>query len=163
MLGSCLTGIALGGAIAAPIARRSERAAVGFVVAEVAVGVLGLLAFLVADRLPDLAAALGVAGPQDLARSAGVSTVVLVPLATAIGATFPFAVRIAAHDAADAAAMRAAAARTGALGSSSPSKSHAAARASCWPELSAIQQSANGWATAWNSPMARPNWRRAWA
>lgn len=107
MLGSFLTGIALGGAIAAPIARRSERAAVGFVVAEVAVGVLGLLAFLVADRLPDLAAAFGVAGPQDLARSAGVSTVVLVPLATAIGATFPFAVRIAAHDAADAAAASA--------------------------------------------------------
>lgn len=107
MLGSFLTGIALGGAIAAPIARRSERAAVGFVVAEVAVGVLGLLAFLAADRLPDLAAALGVGGPQDLARSAGVASAVLVPLATAIGATFPFAVRIAAHDAADAAAASA--------------------------------------------------------
>jgi spermidine synthase len=107
MLGSFLTGIALGGAIAAPIARRRERAAVGFLVAEVAVGVLGLVTFLAADRLPDLAAVLGVSGPQDLARSALVAAAVLVPLATAVGATFPFAVRIAARDAADAAAASA--------------------------------------------------------
>ena len=107
MLGSFLAGIALGGAIAAPIARRSEAAAVGFVVAEAAVGVLGLLTFLAADQLPELAALLGVSGPGDLGRSALVSAAILVPLSTAIGATFPFAVRIAAPDAAAAAAASA--------------------------------------------------------
>jgi len=107
MLGSFLAGIALGGAIAAPIARRSAAAAIGFVVAETAVGVLGLLTFLAADRLPDLAALLGVTGPGDLGRIALVSAAVLVPLSTAIGATFPFAVRIAAPDAAAAAAASA--------------------------------------------------------
>jgi len=107
MLGSFLAGIALGGAIAAPIARRSERAAVGFVVAEVGVGVLGLVTFLAADQLPGFWSVANGWGLPSMASVAIISAVVLVPLATAIGATFPFAVRIAARDAADAAAASA--------------------------------------------------------
>ena len=96
MLATFLAGIALGGAIAAPLATSRKRAGVGLIIAQLCVGGFSLAAFALANRLPDLALRVGAIGPDTLVGGALLSACVMMPMATAIGATFPFAIRVAA-------------------------------------------------------------------
>jgi len=95
MLASFLLGIALGSAFAARVARSRERAAVGFGVAQLGIAFASCGAFLLADRLPELAHRLG-AGPGAPLAGAGVAAAALLPITLCIGTTFPFAVRLLA-------------------------------------------------------------------
>ena len=96
MLGTFLTGIALGGAIASPLARTRRSAGLGLVVSQLLVGAAALGAFMFASRLPALATQVGATGHDALFGSALLSAMVMMPMATAIGASFPFAIRLAA-------------------------------------------------------------------
>ncbi len=98
MLATFLAGLALGAALAARLARSRERARLGFAVAQLAIAGLSLAAFAAADRLPELAREIGSAGHL-LASGAAASALTLLPGAIAVGATFPFAVRILASSA----------------------------------------------------------------
>ncbi len=104
MLSSFLLGIALGSAVAARFAKTRERAALGFGLAQFGIGVMGWVAFRAADRLPDLAHAVG-ASPSSPAAGAAAAGVVLLPVTLCIGATFPFGVRLLARDADEAASV----------------------------------------------------------
>lgn len=106
MLASFLLGIALGSAVAAPIARRTARASTGFVVVQVGIAVFAILTFSLTEFLPGWARALG-ASPEALLPGAVLSVLILLPVTLCVGATFPFAVRILAQDADDAAAASA--------------------------------------------------------
>ncbi|MEM7357155.1 MAG: fused MFS/spermidine synthase, partial [Acidobacteriota bacterium] len=106
MLATFLVGLALGSAWAARAARDAARARTGFIVAQLAIAGLSLAAFALADRLPQLAGRPG--GRLELLLYGAVaSAATLLPAAVAIGATFPFAVRILAARAEDAAAASA--------------------------------------------------------
>lgn len=96
MLATFLAGIALGGALASALARSREWAGLGLIVAQLCVGGFALAAFEFADRLPRLAILLGATGPEALQGSALLSACVMMPMAIAVGATFPFAIRLAA-------------------------------------------------------------------
>lgn len=96
MLGTFLTGIALGGAIASPLARTRRSAGLGLVISQLLVGGAALGAFFFAGRLPALANSIGAMGPDALVGAALLSALVMMPMATAIGASFPFAIRLAA-------------------------------------------------------------------
>jgi len=98
MLASFLLGIALGSTLASRLARRREAAAIGFVVAQLAIALASWGAFTLADRLPRMATALG-ASPENLAPGALTAVLTLLPFTLCIGATFPFAVRLFAEDA----------------------------------------------------------------
>jgi spermidine synthase len=102
MLSSFLLGIALGSAVASRFAKTRRSAALGFGIAQLGVGVLGWLAFRVADALPDLATAVG-AHPAAPAAGAAAAGIILLPVTLCIGATFPFAVRLLTRDAEEAA------------------------------------------------------------
>ena len=102
MLASFLLGIALGSALAAHLATSRERAAVGFGVAQLGIALTSYAAYALADRLPDLSVALG-AGPGAPLASAAVAAATLLPITLCIGATFPFAVRLLAMSAEQAA------------------------------------------------------------
>lgn len=105
MLASFLAGIAIGSAIAAPLARTRRAAVAGLVIAEIGLALAARLAFLGLDRLPELAASIGASGGAGFhpVRDAFMSALVLLPSTLFLGATFPFAVRIFARDADDAA------------------------------------------------------------
>jgi len=90
MLAAFLTGIALGGGLAGPFARRPAQAAGNFVVAQVAIAAVSLGLFVFLDQL--LPATRGQAANLLLAGT------VLLPPAVFIGATFPLAVRILSPD-----------------------------------------------------------------
>lgn len=98
MLSSFLLGIALGSAAAGALARRAERAALGFVVAELGVAVFAMAAFLAADQLPELGGLLGAGWRGSPLANAPLAAVVLLPVAGCLGATFPFAVRLLTPD-----------------------------------------------------------------
>jgi len=102
MLASVLLGIALGGALAARWARDAARAALGFAAAELATAALAWAAFAALDRVPALAQRIGAGGPAGLLANAALAAVILVPPSLAIGATFPFAVRVLARSAGEA-------------------------------------------------------------
>ncbi len=102
MLASFLIGIAAGSAVASRLARRPGAAAVGFVVVQLGAAVAARGAFAVADALPDIATALQLT-PDRMATGALTSVLVLLPFTLCIGATFPFAVRLHAQHAIDAA------------------------------------------------------------
>jgi len=104
MLSSFLLGIALGSALAARFATTRAAAARGFALAQLGSGLLAYVAFRAADRLPDLAHAVG-ASPASPATGAAAAGVILLPVTLCIGATFPFGVRMLAHDADEAAAV----------------------------------------------------------
>ena len=106
MLASFLLGIALGSALAAPIARKTARASTGFVVVQVGIATFAILTFSLTEYLPGWAQALG-ASPEALLPGAVLSVLILLPVTLCVGATFPFAVRILAQDADDAAAASA--------------------------------------------------------
>ena len=102
MLASFLLGIALGSALASRLATDRTRAALGFGLAQLATATCAWLSFRAADRLPELALAVG-ASANHLAPGALVAGAVLLPVTCCIGATFPFAVRLFALHAGDAA------------------------------------------------------------
>jgi len=99
MLASFLTGITLGSAAAARLARDPRRAAVGFAAAQLGTAALSLAAFEAVDALPALAAGLGAGATGSAVGGALLAGAVLLPPALCIGATFPFAVRLLARDA----------------------------------------------------------------
>ncbi len=103
MLATFLIGLALGSVVAARLASNPSRAWLGFAIAQISIAGLFLAAFAAVDRLPDLARELATSGEGFLVSGALLSAWTLLPGAVAIGATFPFAVRILARDA-DAAA-----------------------------------------------------------
>lgn len=102
MLASFLAGIALGSAIASRWARSPASATAGFVCAQLATAGMACAGFAAADQLPRLAVALG-ATLHHHAPGAAIAAAALMPLTLCIGASFPFAVRILARDANDAA------------------------------------------------------------
>lgn len=104
MLSSFLLGIALGSALASRFARTRAAAARGFALAQLGCGLMGYAAFRMAERLPDLAHAVG-AHPAAPAAGAAAAGVMLLPVTLCIGATFPFGVRLLARDAEEAAAV----------------------------------------------------------
>jgi len=106
MLASFLLGITLGSAAAARLARSPDRAAVGFCFAQLGIALTAYAAMAIAGDLPSLAAALGAGLDAPLANAA-VAVVPLLPITLCIGATFPFAVRVLALHAEEAAAATA--------------------------------------------------------
>lgn len=102
MLAGFLLGIAIGGGVAAKFAASRENAVRGFIIAQALIAAFALFA---------LTAMNGVVtwfDPREqsaLWRTIAISTFVLtmLPMSTAIGATFPFAIRIFAKDRTDAA------------------------------------------------------------
>ncbi len=99
MLASFLLGIALGSAVAARLARDPRRAARGFAWAQIGTAALSLLAFSLANRLPEVAQEFGAGRAGSLAANALIAALGLLPGALCIGATFPFAVRLfAVHE-----------------------------------------------------------------
>ena len=104
MLSSFLLGIALGSAVASRFAKTRKKAALGFALAQLGIGVLAWVAFRAADLLPNLAHAVG-ASPSSPAAGAAAAGAVLLPVTLCIGATFPFGVRLLARDAHEAAAV----------------------------------------------------------
>ncbi len=99
MLATFLAGIGLGSAAASRWAVDRPRAWRGFAVAQLGVAVFSYAAFLLVDRLPELAGDLAGSG-GDFAHSAPLAAATLLPGALFVGATFPFAVRILAGGAA---------------------------------------------------------------
>jgi spermidine synthase len=94
MLASFLLGITLGSALAGRLSRTREGAAIGFAWAQIGTALLALGAFAAANQLPEIARSVGAGGLAGLGANAALSGLVLLPFATCIGATFPFAVRI---------------------------------------------------------------------
>lgn len=94
MLASFLAGIALGAAVASRLATSPERAARGLAVSQVGAGALALVAYALAQRLPELASALDTDDPLGrLLLLSAYGAGILLPSTLCIGATFPFAVR----------------------------------------------------------------------
>ena len=103
MLATFLIRLALGSAIAARLAATPERAWLGFAVAQMAIAALSLAAFAAVDRLPALAEEFAASGKGFLVSGVILGGSTLLPGAVAMGATFPFTVRILARNANDAA------------------------------------------------------------
>ena len=99
MVASFLAGIALGGALGARVARDRRRAAAAFVLSQLAVAVLLLLAWYALLQWAAL--------PKSAFSRALLGFAVLLPLALAIGVTYPLAVRVLAGGVADAPAASA--------------------------------------------------------
>lgn len=97
MLSGFLLGIAIGGAIAARFALSREVAIKGFVIAQSLTAGFALLAFHVLDRMIDTLMTGGASG-SGMFVSVTLSVCILLPMATSIGATFPFAIRVFARD-----------------------------------------------------------------
>jgi spermidine synthase len=97
MLASFLLGIAIGSAVAARFARDPVRAAHGFGWAQIGTAALSVIAFTLANQLPELARELGAGRTGSLTANASVAALGLLPGALCVGATFPFAVRLYAR------------------------------------------------------------------
>lgn len=98
MLAAFLGGIALGAAVAAPLASTPQRGRTGFALAQLGVALLSLVSYVVLNGLPELA-------PLAERRpwvAPALAALALLPGAACIGATFPFAVRVLARNAAGA-------------------------------------------------------------
>ncbi len=107
MVASFLTGIALGGAIGAGIARNRERAALALAIALIFAALAAAIAFLnLESLLPKTAGLLSASSAQfGFLRVPNTlfAGLLLLPMTIAIGMTYPLAVRVLASDAADAA------------------------------------------------------------
>ncbi len=103
MLATFLIGLALGSAVAARLASSPARAWSGFIIAQIAIAGLSLAAFAFVERLPTMAQEFADSGEGFLVSGVMLSALTLLPGALAMGATFPFAVRILARNAEDAA------------------------------------------------------------
>ena len=101
MLATFLAGIGIGSAAAGRWAADRPRAWRGFAVAQLGVAACSYAAFALADRLPRLVDDLAASGGA-FSASAPLAAATLLPGALFIGATFPFAVRVLAGDAAQA-------------------------------------------------------------
>ena len=89
MLAAFLTGIALGGGLAGPVARDRERAALAFAVTQAAIAILSVGVYLwMGPLIPESRSTLPMAG---------MAIAVMLPATIFIGATFPLAVRILAR------------------------------------------------------------------
>ena len=89
MLAAFLTGIALGGGLAGPLARDRERAALAFAATQALIAVLSVGVYLwMGPLIPDSRSTLTMAG---------LAVMVMLPATIFIGATFPLAVRILAQ------------------------------------------------------------------
>ena len=89
MLAAFLTGIALGGGLAGPVARDRERAALAFAVTQAAIAILSVGVYLwMGPLIPESRSTLPMAG---------MAVAVMLPATIFIGATFPLAVRILAR------------------------------------------------------------------
>jgi spermidine synthase len=97
MLSSFLLGIAIGSAVAARFARDRVRAAHGFAWAQIGTATLSLIAFSLANRLPELVQQFGAGRTGSLTANALIAALGLLPGALCVGATFPFAVRLFAR------------------------------------------------------------------
>ncbi len=102
MLATFLGGITLGSAAASFYAKDPASARRGFLIAQLGIAVCFLAAFGFADGLTSFAAGLA-SGGGSFANIALLSAATLLPGALFIGAAFPFAVRLLAGSAADAA------------------------------------------------------------
>ncbi len=85
-------------------ARTREGAARGFALAQLGSGLLAFIAFRATDSLPALTRVVG-ASPASPAPGAAAAGILLLPVTLCIGATFPFAVRMLARSADEAAAV----------------------------------------------------------
>jgi spermidine synthase len=94
MVGSFLSGIALGGTLGAWLARTRPLAASALAISQLAAAVCGALAFVALGAL--------LPGVGGLRPNLLFGFVLLLPLTVAIGATYPLAVRVLANDAASA-------------------------------------------------------------
>src|SRR5205085_3109682 len=94
MLATFLAGITLGAAFAARLATTALRATRGLVLAELAIAAGSLAAFRAMDALPALALRLGAGRQPDQLGNVALAALVMFPSTLAIGATFPFAVRV---------------------------------------------------------------------
>ena len=107
MVASFLTGIALGGAIGAGVARKRERAAVALGLALIVAAAAAAVAYLNLESLLPKAAGLLAATTVELGflriPNTLFSGLLLLPMTIAIGMTYPLAVRVLASDASDAA------------------------------------------------------------
>jgi spermidine synthase len=99
MVATFLTGIALGGAIGALVARTRVLAVHAFVIAQLGCAMAAAGAFLLLDH--------AIPPPHRLAATASFGAVVMLPMTFFIGTTFPLAVRILAENAESAAAVSA--------------------------------------------------------
>ncbi len=106
MLASFLIGISLGSAVASRFARDSARAGLGFATAQLMTALMAWVTFSLADSVPSLASYFN-ASSSNLLPGAAVAILVLLPVTTCIGASFPFAVRLMAQDVDDAASASA--------------------------------------------------------
>ena len=97
MLAGFLLGIAAGGAIAARYSNKRHIALVGFVFAQCLTATFALVAFRSLDRSIEMLMSNGSIGSGGYV-SVMMSIGILLPMATSIGATFPFAIRIFSHD-----------------------------------------------------------------
>ncbi len=103
MLASFLTGLTLGSALASRFATTRKRAVIGFGCSQLAIAVSALLAFACMDMFPTwtvLWKGPVIAGVH--LGDVGLAMLLLLPSTLAIGATFPFAVRITARGETDA-------------------------------------------------------------
>jgi spermidine synthase len=107
MLAGFLIGIALGGALAAPLARTQRGSAFGLALTQVLAALFSAVAFVVMDHLPELAFQVNQPGLLGVATRASAAAALLLPSTLAIGASFPFAVRALAEGVAEAAATSA--------------------------------------------------------
>jgi len=107
MVASFLTGIALGGALGAALARNRERAVQALAAALLVAAISAAAAYLLVERL--LPAQTGLLrnvvplGFMDVPLNVLFSGLLLLPMTLAIGMTYPLAVRVLARDAEDAA------------------------------------------------------------
>jgi len=102
MLGSFLSGIAIGAALASRFASSPRRATLGFGLAQLGIALLSLAAFAWVERIPGLTVALEQRGIATVFVHTIAAMATLFPAALCIGATFPFAVRVLARDEGDA-------------------------------------------------------------
>ncbi|HXV37054.1 MAG TPA: fused MFS/spermidine synthase [Myxococcota bacterium] len=102
MLASFLLGIALGSGAASRLARSPLGSLRGFACAQLGTAALSLVAFSLANWLPELAHELEAGRTGTLAANASVAVLGLLPGALCVGASFPFAVRIYARSEAEA-------------------------------------------------------------
>ncbi|MGE4606489.1 MAG: fused MFS/spermidine synthase, partial [Myxococcota bacterium] len=103
MLASFLLGITLGSAVASRFANDERSSARGFAIAQLGTAAAALAAYGALGWAPAWARAIGASSHGALAPNAVVAAAFLLPAALFIGATFPFAVRILARNAAEAA------------------------------------------------------------
>src|SRR6186713_635751 len=106
MVASFLTGIAIGGALGAAVARHRERAALALALALIFAAIAAAAAYLnLESLLPKTAGLLSATAADSGWRvpNALFAGVLLLPMTLAIGMTYPLAVRVLASDTADAA------------------------------------------------------------